>query len=904
MKKHLRLIALIGIIMGIFHSANPIHAQTWEPTNGPYGGSITCLANNGNILFAGTGMGIYGNGVFKSSNNGTTWSVVDGIPSLNSLASIGSTLIASTNGIYQSPNNGATWVSSNYSPQLSSPNVIITDGVTAFAGGFSGFYVSEDAGLTWTSRNNNNFPGITLPNLPDIKAMAFCGSYLYVGTGQKGIFRSADNGLTWVSVNSGLGSISSRTYGSFAVIGTDLFVGTDNQGVYRLLNNGNTWTAENSGLPTGAARRIGSLLIKDNEIYTGTNAGLYRSNNTGTISWIKSDGNLSSQQFRRLLLTGNDIFAGVANKGVYVSSDNSNTWTSANYGITGVSTRHLSHGLNSDILASTYEGVIYNSSDEGTNWITGNISADAGPCLHGTSLFVGTTGTCFRSTDYGITWNSLPEFSNVIWGAAYTFLSKGDTLFAGCGAEYGVYYSTDNGDSWNVTSGIWNLNPWGGYPGVLSLMAKGSTIYAGTVNGVFKSIDNGLNWVTCYPAMVNLPVSSLAINGDYIFAGTANYFEDPTLTPLGIYRSGDNGATWEQVNIGLGSMNIFSLTVSGTDIFAGTVSGIYKSSNNGESWVAFNEGYPSPPFAKTLLVEGNYLYSGNFLFGQPVYRRALSGSVPDQPSAITGSATPCIGSSQTYSVTNVPGVTYNWSFPAGWVITAGNSTNSVTVTVASTPGIALVTPSNGWGSGPIQFLVVTPVICSSKTLNLTSILPEGLYAGSGTLNQAHDENGVHWPAGVADHITVELHDAANYATVVYTTTDVELSTSGTATVLVPSSNSGSYYLTIKHRNSIETVSALPISFAGSTITYAFDAPEKAYGGNLLQMIDGTYVIYGGDVNLDGYIDSGDMTPLDNDSNNFVSGYVNTDVNGDGLVDSGDMTIVDNNGNAFISAVTP
>ena len=70
------------------------------------------------------------------------------------------------------------------------------------------------------------------------------------------------------------------------------------------------------------------------------------------------------------------------------------------------------------------------------------------------------------------------------------------------------------------------------------------------------------------------------------------------------------------------------------------------------------------------------------------------------------------------------------------------------------------------------------------------------------------------------------------------------------------------------------------------------------------MIDGTYVIYGGDVNLDGYIDSGDMTPLDNDSNNFVSGYANTDVNGDGFVDSGDMTIVDNNGNAFISAVTP
>jgi hypothetical protein len=709
MKNQLRLSILISFTMVFFHFSDTIYAQTWEPTNGPYGGSITCLANNDNILFAGTGLGIYGNGAFKSSNNGATWSVIDGIPSLNSLASIGSTLIVSSNGIYQSPDNGATWQSSNYSPQLSSPNVIITDGVTTFAGGFSGFYVSEDSGLTWTSRNDNNFPGITLPNLPDIKAMAFCGSYLYAGTGQKGIFRSADNGLTWEAVNSGLGNISSRTFGSFAVIGTDIFVGTIGQGVFRLVNNGNTWTAENNGLPTGAAQRVRTMIIKDSDIYVGTNAGLYRSNNTGTINWMQTGGNMTGQQFHHLLLVGSDIYSGVSNKGIYVSSDNSNTWASVNQGITGVSTRNLTHGLNSDILASTYEGAIYTSSDEGDTWVTGNISADAGPCLHGTSLFVGTEGSCYRSTDYGITWNALPGFSDVIWGAAYTFLSIGDTLFAGCGAEYGVYYSTDNGDSWNVTSGIWNLNPWGGYPGVLSLLENGSTMYAGTVNGVFKSSDNGLNWVTCYPAMANIPISSFAVSGDYIFAGTANYFEDPNLTPLGIYRSGDNGVTWVPVNTGLGNFDVYSLTVNGTDLFAGTTSGIYKSTNNGDSWVAINDGYPNPPFAKSLLVEGNYLYSGNFLVGQPVYRRALSGSAPDMPGAINGSATPCIGSTQTYSVDNVSGVTYTWQVPSDWLITNGQGTNEVIVTTGNMTGTIIVIPSNGWGDGPAQAMAVIPV---------------------------------------------------------------------------------------------------------------------------------------------------------------------------------------------------
>ncbi len=79
---------------------------------------------------------------------------------------------------------------------------------------------------------------------------------------------------------------------------------------------------------------------------------------------------------------------------------------------------------------------------------------------------------------------------------------------------------------------------------------------------------------------------------------------------------------------------------------------------------------------------------------------------PIQPSAIIGSATPCLGSSQTYSVTNVSGVTYNWTFPAGWAQTAGGTTNSVTVTTAAGSGNITVTPTNACGTGPAQTLAV------------------------------------------------------------------------------------------------------------------------------------------------------------------------------------------------------
>jgi hypothetical protein len=37
---------------------------------------------------------------------------------------------------------------------------------------------------------------------------------------------------------------------------------------------------------------------------------------------------------------------------------------------------------------------------------------------------------------------------------------------------------------------------------------------------------------------------------------------------------------------------------------------------------------------------------------------------------------------------------------------------------------------------------------------------------------------------------------------------------------------------------------------------------------------------------------------------FVSGYMVTDVNGDGFVDTGDVTYVDNNQFIFVGAVLP
>ena len=103
-------------------------------------------------------------------------------------------------------------------------------------------------------------------------------------------------------------------------------------------------------------------------------------------------------------------------------------------------------------------------------------------------------------------------------------------------------------------------------------------------------------------------------------------------------------------------------------------------------------------------------YSGNFYLKVRGASGALFGTftlayatciTPGHPGTIIGNNNPCFLSSQTYTVLNVPGTTYTWTFPPGWIVTQGGNTNSVTVTVAGEiPGDIQVTPTNGCGSGP------------------------------------------------------------------------------------------------------------------------------------------------------------------------------------------------------------
>jgi len=118
--------------------------------------------------------------------------------------------------------------------------------------------------------------------------------------------------------------------------------------------------------------------------------------------------------------------------------------------------------------------------------------------------------------------------------------------------------------------------------------------------------------------------------------------------------------------------------------------------------------------------------------------------------------------------------------------------------------------------------------------------------------------------------------------------------------------SGTYYIHVKHRNSIETWSKAggELFTFGGVYNYDFtSAINKAYGNNLI--LKGTkYCIYSGDINQDGVIDGSDLSFADNDVTNFVTGYVVSDVNGDNISDASDLSIIDNNAFNSIVKITP
>ena len=181
----------------------------------------------------------------------------------------------------------------------------------------------------------------------------------------------------------------------------------------------------------------------------------------------------------------------------------------------------------------------------------------------------------------------------------------------------------------------------------------------------------------------------------------------------------------------------------------------------------------------------------------------------------------------------------------------------------------------------------------SFTLNLTSFV-EGFYS-SGTNTMT------------SDTMRVIIRNASfPYAIVDSGKALLNSSGSGIFSFSNVANNVG-YYIQLKHRNSIETWSSAPQIFTGNILNFSFIASgSQAFGSNMAQVNSSPvrFAIFSGDVNQDGTVDASDVSEVDNDAYNSLSGYIRTDVTGDDFVDAADVSIVDNNAFNSVSAVSP
>jgi photosystem II stability/assembly factor-like uncharacterized protein len=159
----------------------------------------------------------------------------------------------------------------------------------------------------------------------------------------------------------------------------------------------------------------------------------------------------------------------------------------------------------------------------------------------------------------------------------------------------------------------WTSNgPYGGT--CRSLIKHGSSIFAGTNNGVFRSDDNGTNWNFTSNKLEMQHIYDLLSVGSELFA---------TTNGAGVFVSSDMGANWSPRNNGLGDVFAFSLFKSSAGMFVGTSSGVFFSSNNGGQWISANTGISGGLVARSWAQMGDTVFAGTY--GGGLYRSSNNG---------------------------------------------------------------------------------------------------------------------------------------------------------------------------------------------------------------------------------------------------------------------------------------
>jgi len=183
----------------------------------------------------------------------------------------------------------------------------------------------------------------------------------------------------------------------------------------------------------------------------------------------------------------------------------------------------------------------------------------------------------YVSYDIGQTWQHLgPDVSTT------KVIAFDNTIILGT-YSHGLWYSNDNGTTWNQKLGS-------GYfgPRIKLIKQIGTAVYAYDDFKTYKSIDNGASWEVFLP-FGDEKIADIEGTTDIIFAGTSSN--------RGLFYSKDKGITWTKDNFwntkSIHSIKYFPIIKT---FYLGTSDGVWLTSDNGKTWQS-----TQAPFSKQTL---------------------------------------------------------------------------------------------------------------------------------------------------------------------------------------------------------------------------------------------------------------------------------------------------------------
>ena len=583
------------LFLGLF-IAQPLLAQ-WMQTKGPLGGRATNVYDNGTTVFA----NISGSGIYKSSDNGASWSKIDGFDFLRdcgTLAGKGNALfIHNRSGeIYHSTDSGDSWnkITDTTIANKYVYSFLIT-GQNVYALTPNGLFHSTDDGTSWGKNIDTLITG-------DLRFIKSDSTFLFLGNSTGELLRSSDNGVSWKLLKNGSNDLT--TYGITTDGATLIAINSSvASSIYISTDFGDTWTEKDGNAdPNNSFYDLYS--INGNLIGRFYDNTFYISSDEGT-SWSEIQVDSTMNSFEDIEGNGSNVFIATYGNGIYRSTDGGFTWSLSNKGIIG-SRINAIVTKNNDVLTAT-EGGVFKSTDNGDSWYRYNDGIDLSEIIN-IQIINGSYYAVVKDGIYKL------DTANNKWVKTYyepktsfTAISITDSAIY-AGLEYsGILKSTDNGSTWDTVNNGLSTSP-GHYPGINSLAVLGNFVYAGTnVNGVYRSTDGGANWSQFNNGFSSLITYGMAFKDSSIYLATND----------GFYKTGLNDSSWNQLN----NSYAYSFFFYDGGIFLGQYSNIIKSYDEGQTWESVSDGYNSRDIY-SLAVNDNYMFAASADGG--VWRRPLS----------------------------------------------------------------------------------------------------------------------------------------------------------------------------------------------------------------------------------------------------------------------------------------